>query len=110
MSRTSRYAVYFSTALQVADCVLLIPQIGQHIPGWVDLAKFERLSFADKWPKFSQLFYGDWVYDEYHGGITVYEDEYGEVVEEPGCGPQASFQEDMAAALKRFPAVARYHF
>jgi hypothetical protein len=89
--------------------VLLIPQPGEHIPGWVDVAKFEHLSFFHRVPAFSQLFYGDWVYDELHGGVTCYEDEFGDWVEEEGHGPQVGFAEDLAAAMKFSKAVVVNH-
>jgi hypothetical protein len=41
---------------------------GEHIQGWVDVAKFERLSFNHRIPAFNEV----------RGGVTPYEDEFGD--------------------------------
>lgn len=46
------------------------------------------------------IFYGDWQYDTVHGRVTHYTDEYtGEAIVEPNAGPQASFIDDLNAAI-----------
>jgi len=47
----------------------------------------------------NKIFYGDWQYDVFHRRVTQYQDEFGDVIIERGAGPQASFRDDMDAAL-----------
>jgi hypothetical protein len=45
------------------------------------------------------IFYGDWEYDIKHFRVTQYIDEFGDVVSEDDAGPQASFKDDVEAAV-----------
>jgi hypothetical protein len=45
------------------------------------------------------IYYGDWQYDTLHLRKTHYTDEFGEAIVEPNAGPQASFIDDLNAAI-----------
>jgi hypothetical protein len=79
--------------------VLTALHAGEHIPGWADIAKFQQLSFYKPTLHYRNIFYGDWQYDTLHYRSTQYKDEFGSIVSEPDAGPQASFQNDLDAAL-----------
>jgi len=54
------------------------------------------------------IFYGDWQYDTVHGRVTHYTDEItGEAMVEPNAGPQASFINDLSAAVAAVAATGR---
>jgi hypothetical protein len=74
-------------------------KIDEHIPGWSDTEKIKQLSFYRPGLDTKEVYYGDWQYDTVHHRVTTYTDEYGEDVVEPGAGPQASFIDDLNAAL-----------
>ena len=65
----------------------------------MDLTWFQQLSFYRPGLVLNKIFYGDWQYDVVHGRVTQYQDEFGDIIIEPGAGPQASFWDDMDAAL-----------
>lgn len=81
-----------------ADCTLTI-QRGEHLSGWIRDGLFQGLSFYQPDLNLNPIYYGDWKYDTVHHRTTEYVDEYGEVVTEPGAGPQASFFDDLRAAI-----------
>jgi hypothetical protein len=85
----------------------LLRQPDEHIPGWVDTAKFERLSFHQAGINTKPIFYGDWQYDTVHNRVTHYTDEFGDDVVEPNAGPQASFIDDLNAAVTAVTATGR---
>lgn len=85
-------------------------QPGEHIPGWVDLNKFCELSFFRKGMDTNSMFYGPYQYDLVHGRVTVYEDEFGDIVAEPGAGPQAGFMDDVYGAMSTSFTNAKVHF
>jgi hypothetical protein len=72
---------------------------GEQIPGWSGVNLFKELSFFHKSLDTRNIFYGDWQYDTTHLRITQYRDEFGDVISEPHAGPQASFFDDLKAAL-----------
>jgi hypothetical protein len=53
--------------------------------------RFQQLSIWKPDLNFRALFYGDWQYDLVHLRVTQYKDEFGDIMSEPGAGPQASF-------------------
>jgi hypothetical protein len=71
----------------------------EHILGWSDTEKIKQLSFYRPGLDTKEVYYGDWQYDTVHHRVSIYTDEYGEDVVEPGAGPQASFIDDFNAAL-----------
>jgi hypothetical protein len=85
-------------------------QPGEHVPGWVDLDKFRKLSFFREGMDTNSMFYGDWQYDLKHFRVTMYEDEFGDIVAEPGAGPQASFADDVYGAVYTSGTRANIHF
>ena len=80
--------------------MLTIPQLGEHLPGWIDPSMFQQLSFYKPELNYVNIFYGDWQYDTVHYRLTQYKDEFGAIVSEPGAGPQASFMDDFLAAYR----------
>jgi hypothetical protein len=82
-------------------------QPDEHIPGWIDSAKFEKLSFHQAGINTKPIFYGDWQYDAVHHRVTHYTDEFGDDVVEPNAGPQASFIDDFNAAVTAVTATGR---
>lgn len=71
---------------------------GENIPGWGHPNMFKGLSFYHEGLNTNKIFYGDWQYDTLAHRVTVYEDEFGMQVVEPGAGPQATFIDDLLAA------------
>ncbi|KAH6629473.1 hypothetical protein C7974DRAFT_187006 [Boeremia exigua] len=72
---------------------------GEHIPGWAGIDLFKQLSFYHEGLDTRHIFYGDWQYDTLHRCITHYLDDFGDHVTEPHAGPQASFIDDLKAAV-----------
>lgn len=72
---------------------------GEHVPGWKGPQVLKQLSFYQNDLKVNEIFYGGWLYDEKHLRVTRHVNEFGEQVEEEGAGPQASFSEDLKAAI-----------
>lgn len=91
---------------------------GEQIPGWSGVKLFKELSFYRDGLDVRQIFYGDWQYDTMHRRVTHYKDEFGDLISEPNAGPQASFVDDLKAAVSAsgtkakvaFLAVAKYEF
>ena len=77
-------------------CRKLYP--GEHVPGWRGPEALRGLSFYRPDLNTNDIFYGDWRYDTEHNRITVWIDEFGDVVGEDDIGPQASFIDDVMAA------------
>jgi hypothetical protein len=91
---------------------------GEQIPGWSGAKRFKELSFYSDKLDTRQIFYGDWMYDTVHRRITHYRDEFGDLINEPNAGPQASFVDDLKAAISTsrtrakvvFIPVVKYHY
>lgn len=83
---------------------------GEHIPGWSGIELLKDLSFYHQDLDTRQIFYGDWQYDTLHGRITQYCDEFGDLICEPGSGPQASFVNDLMAAVSSSRTAAKVTF
>lgn len=91
---------------------------GEQIPGWSGVKLFKELSFYREGLDTRQIFYGDWMYDTLHRRITHYCDEFGDLISEPNSGPQASFVDDLKAAMSKsgtkakivFMPVAKYNY
>jgi len=91
---------------------------GEQIPGWSGADRFKELSFYRDGLDTRQIFYGDWIYDTVHRRITHYRDEFGDLINEPNAGPQASFVDDLKAAISTsrtkakvvFMPVAKYQY
>jgi hypothetical protein len=78
---------------------LLHSKADEHIPGWTDPDHFKQLSFNRPGLYTKPIFYGDWKYDTKLLRVTEYRDEFGETITEPNAGPQASFKDDIEAAV-----------
>ncbi|KNG46769.1 hypothetical protein DDE82_006072 [Stemphylium lycopersici] len=78
---------------------------GEHIPDMPFLPALHTLSFYHPHLPTSSIFYGDWQYDTLHKRVTVFKDEFGDDVTEAGAGPQASFMDDVRAALEAVRAT-----
>ncbi|KAL5113874.1 hypothetical protein ACEQ8H_008254 [Pleosporales sp. CAS-2024a] len=74
-------------------------QPDEHIKGWANTEKLKELSFYKPGLNTKDIYYGDWKYDTVKLRVTQYKDEFGEDIIEPGSGPQASFLEDLTAAI-----------
>lgn len=72
---------------------------GEHVPDVDGMDALPDLSFYRPKLPVNDIFYGDWQYDTVHKRVTVYTDEYGEEIVEAGAGPQASFIDDVVAAM-----------
>lgn len=83
---------------------------GEQIPGWPGAKLFEQLSFYHDRLDTRQIFYNDWQYDTLHRRITQYRDEFGDIISEPSAGPQASFFDDLKAALSASGTEAKVSF
>ncbi|KAF3041881.1 hypothetical protein E8E12_004368 [Didymella heteroderae] len=83
---------------------------GEQIPGWSGVKRFKELSFYRKDLDTRQIFYGDWMYDTIHRRITHYRDEFGDLISEPNCGPQASFVDDLNASISKSGTKAKVVF
>lgn len=91
---------------------------GEQIPGWSGADRFKELSFFHDNLDTRQIFYGDWMYDIVHRRITHYRDEFGDLINEPNAGPQASFVDDLKASISQsgtkakvvFMPVAKYQY
>jgi hypothetical protein len=83
---------------------------GEQIPGWPGAKLFEHLSFHHDRLDTRCIFYGDWQYDTVHRRITQYKDEFGDLISEPDAGPQASFFDDLKAALSASGTDAHVSF
>jgi hypothetical protein len=78
---------------------LTLSQIDEQIPGWAGATMFKDLSFFRPGMNTKFIHYGDWQYDTHYHRETVHKDEFGDTYTEPFAGPQASFKEDMLAAV-----------
>ena len=100
---TGQYRSILTTLLQSLPNLVTITvrklQAGEQIPGWSGAKLFKELSFHHDRLETRQIFYGDWQYDTTHRRITQYRDEFGDLISEPGAGPQASFTDDLKAAV-----------
>jgi len=83
---------------------------GEQIPGWSGAKLFKKLSFFHARLDTRQIYYGDWQYDTLHRRVTQYQDEFGELVSEPHTGPQASFVDDLLAAVLTSGTNAKVSF
>jgi len=72
---------------------------GEHVPGWAGPELLKHLSFFQEDLKVNDIYYGNWKYDETHLRVTCHIDEFGDEYLEPGAGPQATFSEDLQAAV-----------
>lgn len=80
---------------------------GEHIPGWSGAELFKKLSFYNDRLDTAQIFYGDWQYDTTHLRVTQYMDEFCDLISEPDAGPQASFVDDLKAAMSTSGSEAK---
>jgi hypothetical protein len=83
---------------------------GEQIPGWSGAELFKELSFYHQDLDTRQIFYGDWMYDTLHRRITHYRDEFGDLISESNCGPQASFVDDLKASMGKSGTEAKVVF
>lgn len=83
---------------------------GEQVPGWSGVKLFKELSFYRDGLDTRQIFYGDWQYDTLHKRITQYRDEFGDLISEPQAGPQASFIDDLRAAVSVSETKAKVSF
>lgn len=83
---------------------------GEHIPGWGGDRLCKQLSFHHDTLDTRKIFYDDWQYDTVHGRVTQYRDEYGEIICEPSTGPQATFIDDLRAAMYDSDTDAKVKF
>ena len=79
----------------------------QHNPGWVGPELLKGLSFYREGLNFKKIFYGDWQYDIVQFRVTIHKDEFGDEVAEDGAGPQATFKDDMMAAVVNSGTAAK---
>lgn len=119
---TGEYRILLSTLLQSLPNLKTITcrklDAGEQIPGWAGAKRFKELSFYRDGLDTRQIFYGDWMYDEVHRRITHYRDEFGDLLNEPNAGPQASFVDDLKASISKsrtkakvvFMPVAKYQY
>lgn len=100
---SGQYRLMLSTLLQCLPNLATITvrklAAGEQIPGWAGAKLFKKLSFHHETFDTRRIFYGDWQYDTKHHRITHYTDEFGDIVSEPDAGPQASFHDDLKAAM-----------
>ncbi|KAJ4350658.1 hypothetical protein N0V95_004563 [Ascochyta clinopodiicola] len=100
---TGHYRLMLTTLLQhlpnLATITIRKLQPGEQIPGWSGTKLFKELSFYHDRLDTRKILYGDWQYDVTHRCITHYRDEYGDLICEPDAGPQASFVDDLKAAM-----------
>lgn len=94
--------------LKIITCRKL--DAGEQIPGWAGAKRFNELSFFCDDLDTRQIFYGDWMYDTVHRRITHYRDEFGDLINEPNAGPQASFVDDLKASISKSGAKAKVVF
>ena len=80
---------------------------GEHIPGWDGPKLLKQLSFYKPDLNTNPIFYGNWTYDTKHQRVTVYKDDFGEWIQEDDVGPQASFIDDLEAAMIRSETKAK---
>lgn len=83
---------------------------GEQIPGWRGVELFKELSFYHDRLDTRMILYSDWQYDAKHRRITHYRDEFGDLVVEPDAGPQASFVDDLKAAVSASGTTAKVVF
>ena len=83
---------------------------GEHIPGWSGTKLFNKLSFHHDRLDTGMIFYGDWQYDTTHLRVTQYKDEFDDLISEPDAGPQASFADDLKAAVATTGTEAKVHW
>lgn len=76
-----------------------LPQADEHVPGWTNVSRFKLLSFYRSGLNIKSIYYGDWQYDTVHLRVTHYTDEFGDSIIEDNAGPQASFADDVRAAI-----------
>lgn len=111
---SGKYRTMLATLLQHLPNLATITcrklAVGEQIPGWSGVKLFEELSFYRDDLDTRRIFYGDWMYDTLHRRITHYRDEFGDLISEPNCGPQASFVDDLKAAMSRSGTEARVVF
>ncbi|KAF9693400.1 hypothetical protein EKO04_008724 [Ascochyta lentis] len=100
---TGHYRSMLTTLLQrlpnLATVTIRKLQAGEQIHGWSGVKLFKKLSFYHDRLDTRYIFYGDWQYDVTHRRITHYRDEFGDLICEPDAGPQASFVDDLKAAV-----------
>lgn len=82
-------------------------EAGEQIPGWSGAELVKKLSFYNDNLDTRMIFYGDWQYDTKHRRITQYRDEFGDLISEPDAGPQASFVDDLKAAVSTSGTAAK---
>ncbi|KAF2621883.1 hypothetical protein BU25DRAFT_415732 [Macroventuria anomochaeta] len=111
---TGQYRLMLTTLLErlpnLATITVRKLAPGEHIPGWSGVKLFKELSFYRDGLDTRQIFYGDWQYDILHRRITHYRDEYGDLISEPDAGPQASFVDDLKAAMSASGTEAKVAF
>jgi hypothetical protein len=73
-------------------------KLGEHVPGWKGPAALKNLSFYRQGLPTNDIWYYDWQYDTKHLRVTVWMDEFGEIVGEDDIGPQATFIDDVVVA------------
>lgn len=83
---------------------------GEDIPGWGHPDMFKDLSFYREGMNTNKIYYRDWQYDTIAKRVTIHEDEFGDVVVEPGAGPQATFIDDLVSAVTTSGTTARIQF
>jgi hypothetical protein len=83
---------------------------GEQIPGWRGVELLKELSFYHDRLDTRMILYSDWQYDTKHRRITHYKDEFGDLISEPDAGPQASFVDDLKAAVNASGTKARVNF
>lgn len=71
---------------------------------------FKDLSFYREGMNTNKIYYRDWQYDTIAKRVTIHEDEFGDVVVEPGAGPQATFIDDLVSAVTTSGTTARIQF
>ncbi|KAH7385471.1 hypothetical protein DE146DRAFT_208282 [Phaeosphaeria sp. MPI-PUGE-AT-0046c] len=85
-------------------------QPDEHVPGWTDISLFKQLSFYRPCINIKSIYYGDWQYDTVHLRVTHYTDEFGDSIIEDNAGPQASFDDDVKAAIASTGQVIEQKF
>ncbi|UPX10118.1 uncharacterized protein EKO05_0000789 [Ascochyta rabiei] len=108
---TGHYRSMLTTLLRLLPNLATITirklQPGEQIPGWSGTKLFKDLSFHHDRLDTRKILYGDWQYDVTHRRITHYRDEFGDLICEPDAGPQASFVDDLKAAMSTSGTKAR---
>ena len=89
----------FDVLLRLNTIEVRTLKIGEHNPEWDGPKLLKGLSFYREGLNTNPIFYGDWKYDTVHKRVTATFDEFGDEILEPNAGPQASFVDDLLAAM-----------